>query len=226
MDKGCTQPLASDPMVHLNTTVFFLSRCFPLWGISTSWSISPLQSWSQWKTTRVRVGKRHTQKLDPQQWHTHTSQEMSTQTQRNEFTTQQVLKSQTQWSGCVLAESRHLRMFNRGLVYCSMRLGVPFIAPRQLGAVGSPFGRQFLPSVRWRSTQSGAPPDMNSAWFLSFFGDANRWTLGPLGTLDTVRCTPDSPMQPSDRCLWPHVARWLPVNRAIDRWRGRCWLTG
>jgi hypothetical protein len=36
-----------------------------------------------------------------------------------------------------------------------MRLGVPFIAPRQLGAVGSPFGRQFLLSVGWRTEQSG-----------------------------------------------------------------------
>jgi hypothetical protein len=88
----------------------------------------------------------------------------------------------------MLAESRRLRMFNRGLVFCSMRLGVPFIAPRQLGAVGSPFGRQFLPSVRWRTGQSSAPPDMNSARFISFFGEADRWTLGPLGTPNTVRC--------------------------------------
>jgi hypothetical protein len=41
----------------------------------------------------------------------------------------------------------------------SMRLGVPFIAPRQLGAVGGQQGRQFLPSVGWRTGQSGAPPD-------------------------------------------------------------------
>jgi hypothetical protein len=41
----------------------------------------------------------------------------------------------------------------------SMRLGVPFIAPRQLGAVGGILGRQFLPSVGWRTGQSGAPPD-------------------------------------------------------------------
>jgi hypothetical protein len=40
-----------------------------------------------------------------------------------------------------------------------MRLGVPFIAPRQLGAVGSNLGRQFLPFVGWRTGQSGAPPD-------------------------------------------------------------------
>jgi hypothetical protein len=45
------------------------------------------------------------------------------------------------------------------LVSSSMRLGVPFIAPRQLGAVESIPGRQFLPSVAWRTEQSGAPPD-------------------------------------------------------------------
>jgi hypothetical protein len=41
----------------------------------------------------------------------------------------------------------------------SMRLGVPFIAPRQLGAVEDHFGRHFLPSVEWCTGQSGAPPD-------------------------------------------------------------------
>jgi hypothetical protein len=45
-----------------------------------------------------------------------------------------------------------------------MRLGVPFIAPRQLGAVGSNLGRQFLPSVGWRTRQSGAPPDKHCSW--------------------------------------------------------------
>ena len=38
----------------------------------------------------------------------------------------------------------------------SMRLGVPFIAPRQLGAVGNKSGRPSLPSVSWRTGQSGA----------------------------------------------------------------------
>jgi hypothetical protein len=40
-----------------------------------------------------------------------------------------------------------------------MRLGVPFIAPRQLGAVGDQLGRQILPSVEWCTGQSGAPPN-------------------------------------------------------------------
>jgi hypothetical protein len=49
-------------------------------------------------------------------------------------------------------------------VYCSMRLGDPFIAPRQLGAVGAPFGRQFLPSVRWSTGRGRESPD----WLVSF----------------------------------------------------------
>jgi hypothetical protein len=41
----------------------------------------------------------------------------------------------------------------------SMRLGVSFIAPRDLGAVGATFGRLWLPSVRERTRYSGAPPE-------------------------------------------------------------------
>jgi hypothetical protein len=58
-------------------------------------------------------------------------------------------------------ECESLRMFKVCLVCSSMRLGVPFIAPRQLGAVGSNLGRQFLPSVGWRTGQSGAPPNIH-----------------------------------------------------------------
>jgi hypothetical protein len=43
MDEGCTQPLSSDPMINLNTTAFFLSLFSRLRGISTTWSLSPLQ---------------------------------------------------------------------------------------------------------------------------------------------------------------------------------------
>jgi hypothetical protein len=53
-------------------------------------------------------------------------------------------------------------MINGSLVYYSMRLGVPFIAPRQLGAIEDQLERQILSSVEWRTGQSGAPSDMNS----------------------------------------------------------------
>jgi hypothetical protein len=60
---------------------------------------------------------------------------------------------------CAEIESWCLGMLKECLVFSSMRLGVPFIAPRQLGAVGSNPRRQILPSVGWRTGQSGAPPD-------------------------------------------------------------------
>ena len=48
MDEGCTQPLSSDPMINLNTTMFFFAYLFSrLRGISTSWSLSPLQQISK-----------------------------------------------------------------------------------------------------------------------------------------------------------------------------------
>jgi hypothetical protein len=69
------------------------------------------------------------------------------------------LKSLSQRIECMKLESWSLRMFLVSLGYSSMRLGVPFLAPRQLGAVGGQQGRPSLPSVGWRTGQSGAPPD-------------------------------------------------------------------
>jgi hypothetical protein len=76
-----------------------------------------------------------------------------------------------------------------------MRLGVPFIAPRHLGAIGAPFGRHWLPSIRERTGQSGAPPDSEQCVipFLVFAKPtvASLWSHG----------TMDSPVQPGDH--WP-----------------------
>jgi hypothetical protein len=78
---------------------------------------------------------------------------------RNKFTTRTQLKSLTKSIKCAETECGRLRMLKVCLGYYSMHLGVPFIAPRQLGAVGGNFGRQILLSVGWRTGQSGAPPD-------------------------------------------------------------------
>jgi hypothetical protein len=95
------------------------------------------------------------------------------------------------------------------LVSSSMRLGVPFIAPRQLGAVESILGRQILPSVDWRTGQSGAD-------FFPVLAQPTVEGLEPLAHR-TVRCTPDSPVSPSDR--WPgHASR---ADCAADRWLDR-----
>ena len=95
---------------------------------------------------------------------------------------------------CAESKSWCLGMLSECLVYSSMRLGVPFIAPRQLGAVESIPGRQFLPSVAWRTGQSGAPPDTVRCGFLSSNGVADRcrsgsrWRTGQSGAHWTVRC--------------------------------------
>jgi hypothetical protein len=97
------------------------------------------------------------------------------------------------------------RMLKVCLVFSFMRLGVPFIAPRQLGAVESNPRRQFLPSVDWRTGQSGVPPDTVRCGFLSYSGTADRWRLGAISAPDTVRCTPDSPVNYSRTLL-----TWFP----------------
>jgi hypothetical protein len=145
---------------------------------------------------------------------------------RREFTTRTMLKSLTLWTDCVIVESGSLRMFSECLVYCSMRLGVPFIAPRQLGAVGDQLGRQILSSVEWCTGQSGAPPDMTSSYpVLDFLPNLAQPTVGPLGLLAhptlsgahrTVQC--DHPTVDS--------ATFRPLIAQMTVGRGRRWLTG
>jgi hypothetical protein len=101
-----------------------------------------------------------------------------------------------------------LRMFLVSLVYCSMRIGVPFIAPRQLGAIGDQLGRPILPSVEW--WQSGAPLDSHcSSPMRNLLPNRAQPTVGPSGQMAhrTVRCT-----QPTVGA--GHMSRG---DRAVDR---------
>jgi hypothetical protein len=99
---------------------------------------------------------------------------------------------------CARMKSWFLEMIKECLYISSMCLGVPFIAPRQLGAIGGNQGRQFLPSVGWRTGQSGAPPDrhcsMSGADCLPKLAQPTIEDLEPLahrtlsGVHRTVRC--------------------------------------
>jgi hypothetical protein len=99
-----------------------------------------------------------------------------------------------------------------------MRIGVPFIVPRQLGAIGHQFGRQFLPSVEWCTGQSGAPPDSHcSSPVLDFLPYRVQLTVGPWDRLvhRTLSCA-----HRTVQCAQPtvdadHVSR---VDRVDDRW--------
>jgi hypothetical protein len=100
-----------------------------------------------------------------------------------------------------------------------MCLGVPFIAPRQLGAVEVPIGRQFLPSIGWCTGQSGAPQNINnSSPMPDLLPYQAQPTVGPPVLLAhrIVRC--DQPTVGTG-----HAS---PADCAVDRWRRRLWLTG
>jgi hypothetical protein len=114
-------------------------------------------------------------------------------------------------------------MLSECLGISSMRLGVPFIAPRQLGAVGGNLGRPSLPSVKWCIGQSGAPPDSYcSCPVLDFFPYEEQPTNGPRdqlahrtlsGAHRTVRCA--QPTVGATTCR-AKIAR--PTVGTGDRW--------
>ena len=125
------------------------------------------------------------------------------------------LKSLSQRIECVKLESYNVFV---SLCGSSMHLGVSFIAPRQLGAVGGPQGRQFLPSVGWRTGQSGAPPDNHCSCsvrdllpILAQPTVADSWQLAHR----TVRC-------PLPTVGAGHAS---PADCAADRCAGGRWLT-
>jgi hypothetical protein len=107
-----------------------------------------------------------------------------------------------------------------------MCLGVPFIAPRQLGAVGGQQGRLSLPSVGWRTGQSGAPPDSHCRRFgadlLPILAQTTVASLGQMahrtlsGAHRTVRC-------PMPTVGAGHASL---ADCATDRCAGDLWLTG
>jgi hypothetical protein len=117
-------------------------------------------------------------------------------------------------------------MFLVSLVYSSRLLGVPFIAPRQLGAIGGQLGRQNLPSVRWCTGQSGAPPDSPCSCpvgaLLPYMAHP---TIGPRGRLAHRTL---SGAHRTVRYAQPIVAAGhaSPADCAADRGAGDCWLTG
>jgi hypothetical protein len=124
---------------------------------------------------------------------------------RNKFTTRTELKSLRMSIECVKMECGNPRMFKVCFGVSSMRLGVPFIAPRQLRAVGGNLGRLFLPSVGWRTGQSSAPPDspvhhrtgtVQCPVQIAFL----NWRTRPLKIWSRWR-TGHCPVPPSDRWL-------------------------
>jgi hypothetical protein len=91
MDEGCTQPLSSDPKINLNTTAFYYLFPFAR-NLHNLESLALTIEFT--KKAQSKVGESNTHKTQNHSTTTHTSEKVSTQTQREEFTTQIVLKSQ------------------------------------------------------------------------------------------------------------------------------------
>ena len=96
----------------------------------------------------------------------------------NKFTTRTELKSLRMSIECARMECGSLRMFIVCLVDSSMCLAVPFIAPRQLGAVESNSGRQFLPSVASRTTRHCPVQISFLIWRSRPLAPGSRWRTG------------------------------------------------
>jgi hypothetical protein len=126
----------------------------------------------------------------------------------------------------VKVRTRSLGMLRVCLGSSSMRLGVPFIALRQLGAVGGQQGRLSLPFVGWCTGQSGAPPDSHCSCpvrdllhFLAKSTIAETWQMAHRtlsGAHRTVRC-------PLSTVGAGHAS---PADCTTDHCAGGRWLTG
>jgi hypothetical protein len=114
--------------------------------------------------------------------------------------------------------TRSLGMLRVCLGDSSMLLGVHFIAPRQLGAVGGQQGRPKFPYLGWCIGQSGAPPDNHcSCPVRDLFPIWRRRPLQICGSWRTEHCPvhtgqSGAPCRPlawamrRPRIAWPIVA--------------------
>jgi hypothetical protein len=100
-----------------------------------------------------------------------------------------------------------------------MRLGVPFVAPRQLEVIGGQLGRPNFPSIGWCTGQSGATPDSHcSCPVCNLLPFLTHPTVGPRDRLAdrTIRCA-----QPT--VVAGHAS---PADYAADCCASDRWLTG
>ena len=96
MDEGCTQPLSSDPMIHLNTTIVFFLILFPVCEESPQLGVSRPYNENQSEITRVREGN-NTHKSTA---NTHTHGKDSSSNEYHKVLTRTELKSLRMTNEC------------------------------------------------------------------------------------------------------------------------------
>jgi hypothetical protein len=94
----------------------------------------------------------------------------------------------------------------------------PFYSPKGPRSRWNLFWKAIFAFCRVAHRTVDAPPDrsysLSGARSTSISGSADRWSNGPLGSPDTVRCTPDSPV----RQLTVDSGHTSPADCAADRW--------
>jgi hypothetical protein len=129
----------------------------------------------------------------------------------NEFTTRTELKSLTRSIKCAETECGRLRMLKVCFGASSMCLGVPFIAPRQIGAVGGILGGNLaFCRVAHRTVRcaTGQPLFMSGARF-SFHSWCSRplqlragWRTGHYSVHTGQSGAPSRPLERATRRPW------------------------
>jgi hypothetical protein len=140
-----------------------------------------------------------------------------------EFTTRTELKSITQSIKCVETECGRLRMLILMLGYLLHAPRGPFYSPKAARSRWRPTRKAILAYCRvaHRTVRctTGQPLFMSGARSPSYSGADYHCRFMTVSAPDTIRCTPDSPVPPTDRRLGPRVAhglhgrplRWRPV---------------
>jgi hypothetical protein len=216
MDEGCTQPLSSDPMINLNTTVFFFLILSPVCEESPQLGASRPYNWWSQRSTEVREGRATHTRLKTR------AQSRTQATTWAQNTTQGVLYS----IGAQVTISKN-RMRENGVLVLrndQRKLGLLLHVPR------GPFYSPKAARSRWRQSWKAnlafcwvahrivrcatrQPLFMSGAWFPSKSGATDRCRLVAVGAPDTVRCT----VPPADCWSEPRVARGFG-GRPL-RWR-------
>jgi hypothetical protein len=117
-------------------------------------------------------------------------------------------------------------MLSECLFVSFMRLGVPFIAPRQLGAVEDNLGRLILPSVVWCTGQFDAPSDSHCSCPVRDCLPKQAQSI--VAVSDPMAHRTLSGAHRTVRCHLPTVGAGhaSPADCAADRCAGDRWLTG
>jgi hypothetical protein len=218
MDEGCTQPLSSDPMINLNTTVFSFLLLSPVHEESPQLGASRPYNWWSQRSTEVREGRathtrlkvRSQSRTQPTTW-AHNIMRGVLYSNRDQVT---ITKNQMRENGVLV-----LRDDQRMLGWLLHAPRVPFYSSKAARSRWKQSGKAILAFCRvahQTGTVHGPVQIAFLKWHSRPLQKCSRWRTGHSGAHRTVRCH------------FPTVGAGhaSPADLAADRCAGGRWLTG